>query len=140
MIESNQTKHRFGILVEKSYNIAYQTNFQNSSGNTNYYSGKPRSIGVQTEVIPDAMLTRLNELEKDFLDSSEESETEEELEGLTENDNNEDNSEDDHEESEDDDSRSKSSKTSKSSKSSKGGESNILTRATSSITNFFSLR
>ena len=106
----------------------------------NYYSGKPRSIGVQTEVIPDAMLTRLNELEKDFLNSSEESETEEELEGLTENDNNEDDSEDDHEESEDDDSRSKSSKASKSSKSSKGGESNILTRATSSITNFFSLR
>ena len=102
-----------------------------------HFSGKPRSIGVQTEVIPDAMLTRLNELEKDFLNSSE---SEEELEGLTENDNNEDDLEEETEESEDDDSRSKSSKTSKNSKSSKGGESNILTRATSSITNFFSLR
>ena len=106
----------------------------------NYFSGKPRSIGIQTEVIPDAMLTRLNELEKDFLNSSEESESEEELEGLTENDNNEDDSEEGPEESEDDDSRSKSSKALKNSKSSKEGESNILTRATSSITNFFSLR
>lgn len=107
----------------------------------NYFSGKPRSIGIQTEVIPDAMLKRLNELEKDFLNSSEEeSETEEELEDLTENDNNEDDSEEGPEESEDDDSRSKSSKASKNSKSSKAGESNILTRATSSITNFFSLR
>ena len=96
----------------------------------------PRSIGVQTEVIPDAMLTRLNQLEKEFLNSSEESGSEEELEGLTENDNNEDETDGDaEEESEDDDGPSKSSKNSKSSK-----ESSILTRATSSITNFFSLR
>ena len=34
--ELNQTKHRFGILVEFTYNIAFQTGFENSSGNTNH--------------------------------------------------------------------------------------------------------
>ena len=86
-------------------------------------------------MIPDAMLTRLNQLEKEFLNSSEESGSEEELEGLTENDHNEDDTDEDaEEESEDDDTQSKSSKNSKE------RESSILTRATSSITNFFSLR
>ena len=42
--EVNQTKHRFGILVEFTYNIAFQTGFENSSGNTNH---KLWSMGTQ---------------------------------------------------------------------------------------------
>ena len=34
--ELNQTKYRFGILIEFTYNIAFQTGFENSSGNTIY--------------------------------------------------------------------------------------------------------
>ena len=103
-----------------------------------YYLGRPRSIGIQTEVIPDAMLTRLNQLEKEFMNSSEEgSGSEEELEGLNDDINEEDDHTEDEEESDDNDSRSKSSKNSKSSKE---RDSSILTRATSSLTNFFSLR
>jgi len=36
MTELTQTKHRFGILARFSYNIAYQTGFENSTGNTRY--------------------------------------------------------------------------------------------------------
>ena len=36
MTELTQTKYRFGILVGFTHNIAYQTRFENSSGNTNY--------------------------------------------------------------------------------------------------------
>ena len=36
MTELTQTKHRFGILAGFSDNIAYQTGFENSTGNTNY--------------------------------------------------------------------------------------------------------
>ena len=36
MTELNQTKHRFGILVEFPYNIAYRMGFGNSTGNTNH--------------------------------------------------------------------------------------------------------
>ena len=39
--ELNQTKHRFGILVEFTYNIAFQTGFENSSGNTIYDKVNP---------------------------------------------------------------------------------------------------
>ena len=39
MTELTQTKHRFGILVEFTYNIAYRMGFQNSTGNTNYSTG-----------------------------------------------------------------------------------------------------
>ena len=38
MTELTQTKHRFGILAGFSYNIAYQTGFENSTGNTTYES------------------------------------------------------------------------------------------------------
>ena len=34
--ELNQTKHRFGILVEFTYNKAFQTGFESSSGNTTH--------------------------------------------------------------------------------------------------------
>ena len=34
MTELIQTKHRFGILVEFSFNIAYRMVFENSTGNT----------------------------------------------------------------------------------------------------------
>ena len=36
--ELNRTKYRFGMLVEFTYNIAFQTGFVNSSGNTTYDS------------------------------------------------------------------------------------------------------
>ena len=36
MTELTQTEYRFGILVEFTYNIACQTGFENSSGNTTY--------------------------------------------------------------------------------------------------------
>ena len=34
--ELTETKHRFGILVEFPYNIAYRMGFGNSTGNTIY--------------------------------------------------------------------------------------------------------
>ena len=34
--ELNQTKYRFGILAEFTYDIAFQTGFENSSGNTSF--------------------------------------------------------------------------------------------------------
>ena len=34
MTELTQTKYRFGILVGFTYNIAFQTGFENSTGNT----------------------------------------------------------------------------------------------------------
>ena len=36
MTEFTQTKHRFGILVEFPYNIAYRKGFGISTGNTIY--------------------------------------------------------------------------------------------------------
>ena len=36
MTQMIQTKHRFGILVEFTYNIAFQTRFENSSGSATY--------------------------------------------------------------------------------------------------------
>ena len=36
MTELTQTKYRFGILVGFTHNIAYQTRFENSSGNTSH--------------------------------------------------------------------------------------------------------
>ena len=39
--ELNQTKYRFEILVEFTYNIAFQTGFENSSGNTIYDKVNP---------------------------------------------------------------------------------------------------
>ena len=36
MTELTQFKHRFGILAGFTYNIPYQTGFENSTGNTNY--------------------------------------------------------------------------------------------------------
>ena len=36
MTKLTQTKHRFGILAWFTHNIAYQTGFENSTGNTNY--------------------------------------------------------------------------------------------------------
>ena len=38
MAELTKTKHRFGILVEFAYKIAYRMGFENSTGNTKYYS------------------------------------------------------------------------------------------------------
>jgi len=37
MTELTQTKPRFGVLAGFSYNIAYQTGFENSTGNTTYH-------------------------------------------------------------------------------------------------------
>ena len=34
MTELTKTKHRFGILVGFTHNIAYQIGFENSTGNT----------------------------------------------------------------------------------------------------------
>ena len=36
MTELTQTKYRFGILVGFTHNIACQTGFENSTGNTNH--------------------------------------------------------------------------------------------------------
>ena len=36
MTELTQTKYRFGILVEFTHNMALQTGFENSTGNTRY--------------------------------------------------------------------------------------------------------
>ena len=36
MTKLTQTKYRFGILVEFTHNMAGQTEFENSTGNTNY--------------------------------------------------------------------------------------------------------
>ena len=36
MTKLTQTKHRFGILAWFTHNIAYQTGFENSTGNTNH--------------------------------------------------------------------------------------------------------
>ena len=41
MTQMIQTKHRFGILVEFTYNIAFQTRFENSSGNTTHAKSGP---------------------------------------------------------------------------------------------------
>ena len=38
MTELTQTEYRFGILAWFTHNMAYQTGFENSAGNTNYES------------------------------------------------------------------------------------------------------
>ena len=40
MTELTQTKYRFGILVGFTHNIACQTGFENSTGNTIYVASK----------------------------------------------------------------------------------------------------
>ena len=44
MTELTQTKHRFGILVEFPYNIAYRMGFENSTGNTTYVSSSHSNV------------------------------------------------------------------------------------------------
>ena len=48
MTELAQTKHRFGILVEFPYNIAYRKGFGISTGNTTYVLAEVSEVGSKS--------------------------------------------------------------------------------------------
>ena len=52
MTELTKTKHRFGILVEFTHNIAYQIGFENSTGNTTYILVTGCDLIQRSKLIP----------------------------------------------------------------------------------------